>query len=78
MSEKTETPVCKIIDYGKCRFEQRKTCELPKKQHISDVKEAKIHYIIEEHDYDVCINRAERFLKYAEQGERRDEIRPDN
>ncbi|BCX13290.1 MAG: translation initiation factor IF-3 [Thermosynechococcus sp.] len=64
VSDKADPPVCKIIDYGKFRFEQEKKArEARKKQHTSDVKEVKMRYKIEEHDYNVCINRAERFLK---------------
>jgi translation initiation factor IF-3 len=52
------------MDYGKFKFEQEKKArEARKKQHTSDVKEVKMRYKIEEHDYKVRINHAERFLK---------------
>jgi translation initiation factor IF-3 len=64
VSDKADPPVCRIMDYGKFKFEQEKKArEARKKQHTSDVKEVKMRYKIEEHDYQVCINRAERFLK---------------
>ncbi|MCY7322200.1 MAG: translation initiation factor IF-3 [Phormidesmis sp. CAN_BIN36] len=64
VSDKADPPVCKIVDYGKHKFEQEKKAkEAKKKQHNVDVKEVKMRYKIEEHDYNVRINQAERFLK---------------
>jgi translation initiation factor IF-3 len=64
MSDKADPPVCKIIDYGKHKFEQEKKAkEAKKKQHTVDVKEVKMRYKIEEHDYQVRISQAERFIK---------------
>ncbi|GAB4131609.1 MAG: translation initiation factor IF-3 [Cyanobacteria bacterium J069] len=64
LSDKADPPVCRIMDYGKFKFEQEKKArEARKKQHTSDVKELKMRYKIEEHDYRVCVNRAERFLQ---------------
>ncbi len=64
VSDKADPPVCRIIDYGKFKFEQEKKArEARKKQHTSDVKEVKMRYKIEEHDYHVRVNQAERFLK---------------
>jgi translation initiation factor IF-3 len=64
MSDKADPPVCKIINYGKHKFEQEKKAkEAKKKQHTVDVKEVKMRYKIEEHDYNVRINQAERFIK---------------
>jgi translation initiation factor IF-3 len=64
MSDKADPPVCKIIDYGKHKFEQEKKAkEAKKKQHTVDVKEVKMRYKIEKHDYDVRISQAERFIK---------------
>lgn len=57
-------PVCRIIDYGKYKFEQEKKAkEARKKQHTADVKEVKMRYKIEEHDYQVRVNNAKRFLE---------------
>jgi translation initiation factor IF-3 len=64
VSDKADPPVCRIIDYGKFKFEQEKKArEAKKKQHTVDVKEVKMRYKIEEHDYNVRINQAKRFLK---------------
>lgn len=64
VSDKADPPVCRIMDYGKFKFEQEKKArEAKKKQHTSDVKEVKMRYKIEDHDYQVCVNRADRFLK---------------
>ncbi len=64
VSDKADPPVCRIMDYGKFKFEQEKKArEARKKQHTVDVKEVKMRYKIEEHDYQVRINHAERFLK---------------
>lgn len=64
VSDKADPPVCRIMDYGKFKFEQEKKArEARKKQHTSDVKEVKMRYKIEDHDYYVRVNQAERFLK---------------
>lgn len=64
VSDKADPPVCRIMDYGKYKFEQEKKArEARKKQHTADVKEVKMRYKIEEHDYQVRVNQAERFLK---------------
>ena len=64
VSDKADPPVCRIVDYGKYKFEQEKKArEARKKQHTADVKEVKMRYKIEDHDYQVRVNQAERFLK---------------
>ena len=64
VSDKADPPVCRIMDYGKFKFEQEKKArEARKKQHTSDVKEVKMRYKIEDHDYNVRVTQAERFLK---------------
>lgn len=64
VSDKSDPPVCRIMDYGKYKFEQEKRAkEAKKKQHTADVKEVKMRYKIEEHDYQVRVNNAQRFLK---------------
>lgn len=64
VSDKADPPVCRIMDYGKFKFEQEKKArEAKKKQHTAEVKEVKMRYKIEEHDYNVRISQAERFLK---------------
>lgn len=67
VSDKADPPVCRIIDYGKYKFEQEKRArEAKKKQHTSDVKEVKMRYKIEEHDYQVRLRNAEKFLKHGD------------
>ncbi len=64
VSETAKPPVCRIMDYGKYKFEQEKKArEARKKQHTADVKEVKMRYKIDEHDYNVRVNQAQRFLK---------------
>jgi translation initiation factor IF-3 len=64
VSDKADPPVCRIMDYGKFKFEQEKKArEARKKQHTADVKEVKMRYKIEPHDYNVRVNQAKRFLK---------------
>ena len=64
VSEKADPPVCRIMDYGKYKFEQEKKAkEAKKKSHQTEVKEVKMRYKIDQHDYDVRIGQAQRFLK---------------
>ncbi len=57
-------PVCRIMDYGKFRFEQsKKEKEARKNQKTIDVKEMKFRPKIEEHDFGVKLKNIERFLK---------------
>lgn len=64
VSETAKPPVCRIMDYGKFKFEQEKKArEAKKKQHTADVKEVKMRYKIDDHDYQVRVNQAKRFLK---------------
>ena len=64
VSEKADPPVCRIMDYGKFKFEQEKKAkEARKKSHQTEVKEVKMRYKIDEHDYQVRIGQAVRFLK---------------
>lgn len=56
-------PVCRIMDYGKFRYEQQKRDkEVKKKQKIVTVKEVKLRPNIEDHDYFVKLKNAQRFL----------------
>lgn len=64
VSETATPPVCRVMDYGKYKFEQEKKArEAKKKQHTADVKEVKMRYKIDDHDYNVRVNQAQRFLK---------------
>lgn len=64
VSPNAEPPVCKIMDYGKYKYEQQKKAnEARKKQKTVDVKEVKIRPGIEKHDYEVKMRNARRFLE---------------
>ncbi|MGE4588811.1 MAG: translation initiation factor IF-3 [Acidaminococcaceae bacterium] len=57
-------PVCRIMDYGKYRYEQQKReKEARKKQKTFDIKEVKLRPGIEDHDFDVKFKNAVRFLE---------------
>ena len=56
-------PVAKIMNYGKYKYEQEKKAkEAKKKQHTVEVKEVKIRYKIDTHDYQVRIKSIQKFL----------------
>ena len=64
VSPQAEPPVCKILDYGNYKYEQqKKAAEARKKQKTIDVKEVKMRPNIEEHDYNVKLRNARRFLE---------------
>ncbi len=57
-------PVCKIIDYGKLLYEQQKRDKLQKKrQHVTVLKEIRLHPNTDKHDFDFKARHAEKFLK---------------
>ncbi|HZK18367.1 MAG TPA: translation initiation factor IF-3 [Clostridia bacterium] len=57
-------PVCRIMDFGKYKYEQSKReKEAKKKQKVINVKEVKMRPSIEEHDYNVKLRNILRFLK---------------
>jgi translation initiation factor IF-3 len=63
ISPNAEPPVCKVLDYGKFKYEaQKKKHEARKKQKVIDVKEIKMRPGIDEHDYQVKMRNARRFL----------------
>ena len=63
VSPNAEPPVCKILDYGKYKYEeQKKANEARKKQKTIDVKEIKMRPGIDEHDYQVKMRSVRRFL----------------
>ena len=54
ISPNTEPPVCKILDYGKYKYQaQKKAAEARKKQSTVEIKEIKMRPNIDTHDYDV-------------------------
>ena len=57
-------PVCKILDYGKYKFnEQKKAAEARKKQKTVEVKEIKLRPGIDDHDYEVKMKAVRRFFE---------------
>ncbi|MBO4883857.1 MAG: translation initiation factor IF-3 [Clostridia bacterium] len=64
IAPQAKPPVCKIMDYGKYRFEQSKReREMRKNQKVIVVKEVQLSATIEEHDIDVKFRAAQKFLK---------------
>ncbi|MGM0559938.1 MAG: translation initiation factor IF-3 [Pseudomonadota bacterium] len=58
-----DPPVCKILDYGKYKYEaQKRANEARKKQKTIEVKEIKMRPNIDQHDYDVKMRAIQRFL----------------
>ena len=56
-------PVCKVMDYGKFRFEQAKRDkEARRNQHVVDIKEVQLSVRIGVHDYNVKLESAKRFI----------------
>ncbi len=63
VSPQADPPVCKILDYGKFRYEQQKKANAArKKQKTIELKELKMRPSTEQHDYDVKMRNAHRFL----------------
>ena len=63
VSPNQEPPVAKILDYGKYKYEiEKRAKESKKKQHTVDIKEIKVRYKIDVHDYNVKINAIKKFI----------------
>lgn len=63
ISPQAEPPVCKILDFGKFKYEeQKKKNEARKKQRIIEIKEVKLRPGIDDHDYDVKMRAMQRFI----------------
>lgn len=64
IAPQAKPPVCRIMDYGKYRFEQaKKDKEARKNQHIVDVKEVRMSLNIDTHDFETKAKAAIRFLE---------------
>lgn len=64
ISPNADPPVCKILDYGKYKYEQqKKASEARKKQKVVEVKEIQIRPMIGDNDYQVKLRAAKRFLE---------------
>ena len=67
IAPKAQPPVCKIVDYGKYRYEQaRKEKEAKKKQKTMEVKEVRLSPNIDANDLNTKINQARKFLEHGD------------
>lgn len=58
-----QPPVCKILDYGKYRFEaQKRAKEAKKNQHITEVKPLRLSPVIDTHDFETKVKQASKWL----------------
>ena len=64
VSPNSDPPVCKILDYGKYKFqEQKKKNEARKRQKVVEIKEIKLRPGIDDHDYEVKMRSVRRFFE---------------
>lgn len=64
ISPHSEPPVCKVMDFGKYKYEQqKKAAAARKKQKVQEVKELKMRPTIDDHDYETKLKAARRFLE---------------
>ena len=67
IAPQSKPPVCKIMDYGKYRFEQSKReKEARKNQHVVDIKEVRLSLNIDTHDFNTKLNNALKFIKHGD------------
>ncbi len=63
IAPKAEPPVCRVMDYGKFRFEQaKKEKEARRNQKVVEIKEVRLSAKIDVHDFEVRVRSAEKFL----------------
>lgn len=64
ISPNAEPPVCKVLDFGKFKYEQQKKANLARKnQKTQDVKEIKMRPGIDVHDYNVKLKKVHQFIE---------------
>ena len=64
VSSKSDPPVCRIMDYGKFKYQQsKKAHDAKKKQAVVHIKEVKMRPKTEEHDFQFKVKHIERFLR---------------
>lgn len=64
VSPNAEPPVCKILNYGKYKYEQqKKKAEAKKNQKVIEVKEIQMRPVIDENDFNVKLKAVRRFLE---------------
>lgn len=67
ISPDADPPVCKILDYGKYKFQaQKKAAEARKNQKVVELKEIKMRPGINDHDYDVKLRAIKRFFEHGD------------
>ncbi len=67
IAPQSNPPVCKIMDYGKYRFEQAKReKEARKNQHVVYIKEVRLSLNIDTHDFNTKLNNALKFIKHGD------------
>ena len=63
IAPQAQPPVCKIIDYGKYRFEvAKREKEAKKKQKVVEIKEIRLSLNIDKHDFETKANQARKFI----------------
>ncbi len=69
ISPNANPPVCKIMDFGRFKYEQqKKAAEARKTQKVIEIKEVKLRPNIDDHDYDVKLKNMRRFLEEGDKG----------
>ena len=64
VAPKATPPVCKILDYGKYRFEaQKKAKEAKKNQQVTEIKPIRLSPVIDKHDFDTKVNQSTKWLQ---------------
>jgi len=64
VAPQAKVPVCKILDYGRYRFEeQKKSREAKKNQHVTEIKALRVSPVIDDHDFDTKLNRAREWIE---------------
>lgn len=67
VSPQVTPPVCKVLDYGKYKYEmQKKKNEAKKNQKVVNIKELKLRPMIDTHDYEVKVKQAKKFLEQGD------------
>ena len=67
ISPQADPPVCRVMDYGKYRFEQTKReKEAKKNQKVVDIKEVRLSLKIDVHDFNTKVNQTQKFLGHGD------------
>lgn len=67
ISPQANPPVCKVLDFGKYKYEvQKRKNEAKKNQKVVNIKELKLRPAIDTHDYDVKLKQAKKFLSQGD------------